>query len=338
MRYRLSLLVLLIALLGFSGFAQSTHPYQYFRVGAQTNVRVHPQAGYALMGGGTDLEEAFQWLCGRANGGDFLVLRASGTDAYDPWIQGICHVNSVATLVIPSRAAAMDPFVARAISAAAAVFISGGDQSKYIAYWAGTPVEAALRRAVRRGIPMGGTSAGLAVLGQHIYSAANDLPDGPDLTSAVALANPLAHQVVIAPDLVGIPILRGVITDTHFDTRHREGRLLVFMARVLATGRARRIHGIGVDERTAVLVDPNGSARVVGKGEAVFYEAHGPVQCEVGQPLTFGPLREWVVPSGGSFNLATWRDTRAPITVLVVQGKVTRPATPSGNESRSALR
>lgn len=338
MRYRIPLLVLFVALLGFSACAQASHPYQYFRVGAQANISVHPQAGYALMGGGKDLDAAFQWLCGRADGGDFLVLRASGTDDYDPWIQGICRLNSVATLIIPSRAAAQDPFVIRTIRSAAAVFISGGDQSRYVRFWAGTPVELALRQDVRKGIPIGGTSAGLAVLGQYIYSAENDLPDGPDLTSAVALANPLTRQVVIAPDLLGIPILRGVITDTHFDARHREGRLLVFMARILAAGRTRRIRGIGVDQETAVLVNPDGEAKVVGKGEADFYEATGPVQCKSGEPLNFGPVREQIVPSGNSFDLATWRGSAAPVTVIVKKGEVVRRRAPSANESPSARR
>lgn len=322
MRLRGPVLVLMLAVAGSSVSAQAAHPYQYFRVGAKENVSVHPRAGYALMGGGTDQPVAFQWLCDRAEGGDFLVLRASGTDDYDPWIQGICHLNSVATLIIPSLAAARDPFVARTIGEAAAIFISGGDQSEYIRYWAGTPVETALRRAVRRGVPMGGTSAGLAVLGQYIYSAENDLPNGPNLSSTVALANPLAHQVTIAPDLLGIPILRGVITDSHFDTRHREGRLLVFMARILASGKARHVHGIGIDEKTAVLVNADGEARVVGNGEADFYAASGNPDCKPGRPLSFGPVSERVVPTGGSFDLATWRGGGASFSLLVQKGRV----------------
>ena len=71
------------------------------------------------MGGGSDLDEAFRWLCQRAGGGDLLVLRATGDDEYNPYIQGLCHLNSVATLVIPSREAALDPFVARSSSPAA---------------------------------------------------------------------------------------------------------------------------------------------------------------------------------------------------------------------------
>ena len=305
--------------------AQTAPAYQYFRVGSKTDIHVHPRAGYALMGGGTDLDEAFRWLCDRADGGDFLVLRASGTDAYNPYIQGLCHLNSVATLIIPSRAVASDPFVTKAITDAAAIFISGGDQGNYIRNWAGTPVETALRDAVRRGVPMGGTSAGLAVLGQYIYSAQNDKPDDPDLTSAAALANPFYRQVVLAPDLLGIPILRGIVTDTHFDTRHREGRLLVFMARILASGQTKTIRGIGVDERVAVLVDPDGHAQVVGKrdGEADFYEASGkPQQCEPGQPLTWSLISFNSVHTGWDFDLKHWRHKASGAYLEVRAGQI----------------
>jgi cyanophycinase len=287
--------------------------WQYIRLGAPHNISVHPRPGYALMGGGTDLDEAFRWLCDRADGGDFLILRAAGTDAYNPYVQGLCHLNSVSTLITTSRAASTDPSVIDTITHASAIFIAGGDQARYINFWAGTPVEAALREAVRRGIPVGGTSAGLAVLGQYIYSARNDPPDGPDLTSEAALANPFNRQVVIAPDLLGILILRGIITDTHFDTRHREGRLLVFMARILASGQAKTIRAIGVDERNAVLVDPDGHAQVVGKkgGEADFYEASHKAwhQCEPGKPLKFDASK-YDVRSGESFDMKAWKGPR----------------------------
>ena len=272
----------------------------------------HPRPGYALMGGGTDLDEAFLWLCDRADGGDLLVLRASGDDAYNPYINGLCKLNSVATIVIPDRQAALEPLVADKIQKAAAIFISGGDQSKYTRYWRGTPVEAALRDAVKRGIPVGGTSAGLAVLGEYIYSAENDRPNDTDLKSETALADPFYRQVVISPDLLGIPILHDVITDTHFDTRQREGRLLVFMARILVSGHATQIRGIGVDEKTALLIEPDGSARVVGKGEADFFEAHGkPTVCLPRQPLQMdmGEVQEQRVRAGDSFDLKTWQGT-----------------------------
>ncbi|MFP5227613.1 MAG: cyanophycinase [Acidobacteriota bacterium] len=301
-------------------------PYEYFRVGAPHNIAVHPRAGYALMGGGTDLDEAFRWLCDRADGGDFLILRAAGTDDYNPYLQHLCHLNSVATLITLNRTASGNHFVIDTIAHASAIFIAGGDQARYINFWQGTPVEAALRDAVRRGIPIGGTSAGLAVLGQYIYSAQNDPPDGPDLTSEAALANPFNRQVVIARDLFGIPILRGIITDTHFDTRHREGRLLVFMARILQSGQAKTIRAIGVDERNAVLVDPDGHAQVVGKkdGEADFYEASGkPSQCEPGKPLSLDVVSDTPVHTGFQFDIRSWSKRESGASLEVRAGKIT---------------
>ena len=134
------------------------YAYKYFRVGNEADVTAVPRAGFALMGGGKDLDEAFRWLCIRGGGGDFLVLRASGTAEYNRYVQSMCRLNSVATLVIPSREAALDPFVATAISHASALFISGGDQANYINFWMGTPVQAALNDAIKRGVPIGGTS------------------------------------------------------------------------------------------------------------------------------------------------------------------------------------
>jgi len=76
--------------------------YSYFRVGNSSDITTTTTPGIVLMGGGTDVDAAFQWMCGRSGGGDFLVIRATGTDAYNPYIQQLCPgINSVATLIIP---------------------------------------------------------------------------------------------------------------------------------------------------------------------------------------------------------------------------------------------
>ena len=84
--------------------------YSYFRVGNPTDVTTATTPGTVLMGGGTDVDAAFQWMCQRSGNGDFLVIRATGTNAYNPYIQQLCPgENSVSTLIIPNRAAASDP-------------------------------------------------------------------------------------------------------------------------------------------------------------------------------------------------------------------------------------
>src|SRR3954463_4689170 len=112
------LFALLLILAGAHSALGQKRPYTYIRAGEAANVTTRPRAGFALMGGGTDLDEAFRFLCERANGGDMLVLRARGDGEYNAYLRGICHLNSVATLIIPSRKAAEDPFVAKAIGEA----------------------------------------------------------------------------------------------------------------------------------------------------------------------------------------------------------------------------
>ena len=104
-----------------------------------------------MMGGGKDLDEAFRWLCKKGNGGDFLILRARGDDDYNSYVNGMCKMNSVATLIIPDRNAANDPAVADIIRHAEAVFIAGGNQSRYVNFWQGTPVQDAINANIADG-------------------------------------------------------------------------------------------------------------------------------------------------------------------------------------------
>src|SRR5437868_15311356 len=137
---RLATLALLIVLCTHPAFAAKQ--YSYFRVGNPNDVTTATTPGTVLMGGGTDVDAAFQWMCQRSGGGDFLVIRATGTDAYNPYIQSLCPgENSVATLIIPNRTMASDPFVINTIQSDEALWIAGGDQSDYINFWKGTPVQ-----------------------------------------------------------------------------------------------------------------------------------------------------------------------------------------------------
>src|SRR5579863_8834351 len=181
--------------------------YRYLRVGNTADIAATPHPGYALMGGGTDLDEAFQWLCDRAGGGDLLVVRARGGDDYNPYIQRLCKLNSVATLILPSSEAAMDPFAERTIAHASAIFIAGGDQANYINFWMGTPMQTALNEAVQRGVPFGGTSAGLGVMGEYVYTAQGDKPDDPNLDGRTALADPFGPRINLTGKFLDIPIL-----------------------------------------------------------------------------------------------------------------------------------
>jgi cyanophycinase len=279
--------------------------YSYFRVGNSGDVTTTTTPGTVLMGGGTDVDAAFQWMCQRSGNGDFLVIRATGTDAYNPYIQQLCPgENSVATLIIPNRTAASDPFVIAAIQNAEALWIAGGDQSNYINYWQGTPVEQELNALIARGAPIGGTSAGMNVLAQFIYSA----QASQAITSSEALADPFSKYITLVRDFVNISILQGIIDDPHFVTRDRMGRDLAFMCRVYTNGWSSAPRDIAIDEKTALLIAASGNATVVGSSTVYFMQAPGaPQVCQPSVPLTYQNIAVYRINASGSFNLSMWR-------------------------------
>src|SRR4051794_40722357 len=260
------------------------------------------------MGGGSDLDEAFRFLCDKGGGGDFLILRAAGDDDYNPYVKSLCKTNSVATLIIPSREAAGDPRVAEIIRHAESVFIAGGDQARYINWWQHTPVEDALNAHIAAGKPIGGTSAGLAVLGQYVYSAQGDAPDDADLASPQALGDPYIPRVTVRKDFLNIDLLRNTLTDSHFAKRDRMGRTLVFLARIAQDGWSANPREIAVDEKSAVLVESNGDARVAGPGKGAYFlkVQEAPSVCQPGTPLTLHDVAVYHAPSGTHFDLKTW--------------------------------
>ncbi len=215
--------LLLSLALWITGSLAHAATYQYIRIGNKEDIRTKPTAGVAMMGGGDDLDDAFRWLCNKGKGGDFLVLRATGDDDYNSYVNGLCKLNSVATLIIPNREAAQDPAVAEIIRKAEVVFIAGGDQANYIRGWKGTPVEDAINANVAAGKPIGGTSAGLAVQGEFVFGALGDNPDDEDLASTDVLPNPYFRRVTLVRDFLKIPHMGNLLTDSHFAKRDRMG-------------------------------------------------------------------------------------------------------------------
>jgi cyanophycinase len=282
--------------------------WKYFRSGNAADSTVTPRGGFALMGGG-EQNPALKFLCERANGGDFLILRANTEDDYaqkvNEEIRALCPLNSAATIVFSERDDSDDPKLLEHIAQAEAIFIAGGDQSNYVRFWQDTPVEDALNRHIAAGKPIGGSSAGLAVLGEFSFSSMIDTIHSPD-----ALADPYGNKVTISRDFLRIPLLAGTITDTHFAKRDRMGRLVVFLARILQDGWSRQVRAIAIEESAAVLLETDGQAKVIGSGPAYFLETkNSPQACRQKTPLSFRGITVHRAPPGASFNVKNWKGT-----------------------------
>ncbi|MBS0487919.1 MAG: cyanophycinase [Proteobacteria bacterium] len=311
--------------------------FDYFVSGDPAAPRAaHTERGYALMGGGGEVDAAFRFLAERAGHGHIVILRAaSADDAYDPtdgdidedFVKRWGPVASAQTIVFRSRAAASDPRVLAVLHGADGIFLAGGDQSRYVNYWKGTPVNAALDAHVRANRPIGGSSAGLAILAGHGYTAM----DGGSMESRVALADPFDSGMTLESDFLHFPGLEDLVTDTHFSARSRLGRLLAFVARLRGEPGNARVFGIGVDEKTALLVGADGVGRLAqgsaGAAWVVLPAASAPA-LEHGKPLSIADWRLLRMNAASRIDLAsrTVEKPDAQATLSLVGGKLAKPS------------
>jgi cyanophycinase-like exopeptidase len=315
------ILLLISMTIPFIGFGQN---YTSYLTGNATDIVTTPAGGLCLMGGATENDNAMEWFLQRANGGDILVLRTTGSNGYNSYFYsglGIA-VNSVETIVFHNASASSEPYILQKIQKAEAIWFAGGNQWDYISHWRGTPIESAINQGIeQRNIVIGGTSAGMAIQGKYYFSAQNGT-----VTSASALANPFNNQVTVdSTQFINNYFLNNTITDTHFDNPNRKGRLVTFLARIY-TDYGVYAKAIACDEYTAVCVDTNGIAKVYGgyptyDDNAYFIQPNcelsvqSPENCTAGNPLTWNlgeiAIKAYQIKgdSTGSktFNLNTWQ-------------------------------
>ena len=284
---------------------------QRYVTGNAADVSMPTRGLWVLQGGGDDVDVNYIRMGEYGGGGDFVVLRASGEDEYNDHVFALCRCDSVETIVFSNREAAYDPDVVATIRNAEAVFIAGGDQSNYVRYWKDSPVENAIHHVAAKPAPVGGTSAGMAILGEFVYAAF-----GESLTSAVALADPYSADVTLERDFLALPLLRGILTDQHLQERDRIGRTVALLARLVRDGWDGDPRSIAADRETALHVDPvTGIAEVFATTDhptpyAYFLRpSEPPARCEPGHPLTFRNVDVYRIGPGGRFDLRGWNGT-----------------------------
>jgi cyanophycinase-like exopeptidase len=286
--------------------------YRHFVVGNPADVSTPTRGLIVLQGGGDDVDRNYVAMGEWSGGGDFVVLRASGADEYNQYIFDLCRCDSVETLVFSNREAASDPFVIATIENAEALFLAGGDQSRYVAFWKNTPVEDAINKVAAKPAPIGGTSAGMAILGEFAFSARSV----STLTAAEALADPFHRDLSLERGFLKISPLEGVITDQHLQERNRIGRTLAFLARLIDGGWTSEGRAIAADRETALHVEPSdGTAQVFATADhptpyVYFLRTTAPPEaCSPGKPLTLRGVVVYRIGPGGRFDLRNWKGT-----------------------------
>jgi cyanophycinase len=190
---------------------------------------------------------------------------------------------------ISDRAEAGNPLYAKNLSQSDGIYITGGDQKRLLATIGGTPIENALRRALReRGACIGGTSAGASAMSEHM------LATGPSRSLPEKGTASLA---------AGLGFLRHVVIDQHFSERRRLGRLLSVIAQNPG------LIGVGIDEDTALVIAADRRLDVVGAGAVTILDGRRMVSsfldADLYERLEILNLTLHLMPAGCSYRLAS---------------------------------
>jgi len=256
-----------------------------------------PHRRLILMGGGREEDVAARQFVEAAVSGDIVVLRTSGSlTSYPEYFIGALASFTPATVITVRTSnpeSGADPAVLCRVSRAEAVWLAGGNQWNYLGRWP-SELHDSLAAVAERNATMGGTSAGAVSLGEGAFDAQYGT-----VTSDDALANPMRREVSVSRPVFAQPELDGILVDSHFMDRQREGRLLVFLARFLADRGQGPVVGIGMDEGTALTIEA-GDYQVASRGDGAvwMYEVSGPARLSSGVPLTLEGIRRVRLQAG----------------------------------------
>jgi cyanophycinase len=176
-----------------------------------------------------------------------------------------------------------------ALGDATGVFFTGGNQLRLSTTLGGTQVASLVRRLSAQGVPVGGTSAGAAILPEHMIAYGG------------IGGTPLAGMVSLAP---GLGLTNRFLIDQHFRQRDRLGRLLSALSfNPFAVG-------LGLDEDTAAFISPDNLVRVVGSGAVTVVDVselgHSSIaDAREGEPLCMTGVQIHILPHGATFDLNT---------------------------------
>jgi cyanophycinase len=224
-------------------------------------------------------------------------------------------VDDVRVVDVSTRQDAEAKGALEAIERATGLFFTGGDQLHITSLLGGTEMQRLIHRRYERGLVVGGTSAGAAMMSNSM------------LIGGASDENPKLGGVEIGP---GMDLLVGAMIDTHFSQRGRFGRLLTAVAHYPQD------LGIGIDEETAMIVNKT-EFEVMGKGAVTVVDAGAmsytslPYAEEEKNLSLFG-VRVHVLSAGHKFNLAA----REPV-VEQAKVKVARASdSDGGGEAKGA--
>ncbi|MBL0164415.1 MAG: cyanophycinase [Xanthomonadales bacterium] len=234
----------------------------------------------------------FVELCGGSEA-DIVVLPTASRKAdtglrYETIFRDL-GVNEVEAIDFDTRRDCDEKSRLERIERATGIFFTGGNQLRISTLLGGTPVAKLIRLQNAKGVHVAGTSAGAAILSEHMIAFGEEG------------GSPRAGSVRLAP---GLGLTNRFIIDQHFRQRDRLGRLATALAfNPFAIG-------IGLDEDTAAFIGPDNTLEVEGSGSVTVIDAaalqfSSMDRVDEGDPVCLLGLSIHMLVRGATFNLHT---------------------------------
>ncbi len=280
-----------------------------------------PQGWVVAVGGGSESDVDGSWsqapyraIVEGASAGQIVVLSDRAETRWIPDYLESLGASEAFNLEVASREAADDPSLIAQVESSRGVFIKGGDQWDYVRLWSDTGLAAAIRGVWQRGGVVAGTSAGAHVLGTAVFDARRG-----SLLPGEAIRDARHPRMSLSSGFLGI--LPEVLVDSHFTRRGRLVRLIPMCASWDGASPGRSILGVGIDERTALVVGPDLIGEVMGEGSVSFVRLTGAsdVRLAAGRPPVVTRVAVDRLTEGFAFDLAARRVAEVPSSARLVE-------------------
>lgn len=259
----------------------------------------NPLRGFVIPIGGAEeklndpvILTRFVDICGSENARIAIIPTASQLEDTGPNYEKVFKdlgAGEAISLTINTREEAQQESLLETLKSCNGIFITGGNQLRLSTILGGTPIAQAIRRLNEAGAHLAGTSAGAAIIPEHMIAGG----------SKGAL--PTQQGVTFAP---GLGLLNKVIIDQHFSQRNRLGRLLS------AVSYNPFASGLGICEDTAAFIGPDNVLEVIGNGSITVIDPSGlehssMAEAERGDSLTLLGIKMHILSEGASYNIET---------------------------------
>jgi cyanophycinase len=230
---------------------------------AQPGKNLMPRGKLFIIGGGDRSVQLMKTLITTAQLGkkDYVVVLPMSAETPDTsfyYIQQdlvkVC-TNTIANLNFTKQLINDEQWL-DSLRKAKLIFITGGDQNRFMKIVLHTPVHDAIIAAFANGSTIAGTSAGAAIMSRQMITG-NEF--SADSVTSGSFKKIRYHLVEIKE---GLGLLNTAIIDQHFIVRSRYNRLLSVLAQFPT------YPCIGIDEGTAIIVSGN-KITVTGEGQVI---------------------------------------------------------------------